>query len=367
MATYYVGIGGNDGADGTTWANRKLTLNGAEDIPVAAADTVIVGPGTYRETLTCDVNGSADNPITYIGDVTGEHTDGVGGYVRITGSDNDTTGARTKGIANVRTYRTFRGFWLDGATTSLLEFDTTATNGVIEECIFGGSPARADWPIFINGASPTAITIRRCVILPGTHGIYIYHSSDTAASSVLVENCLVIGCYYGVYCNNVSGVVIRNCTFMGSVYGVRTSSLAASSSITVNNSLISGNWQGMNASAAGEIVEDYNNVIANDTDRTNVTAGANSTAYIPYFLAAPLLSGYVFPAPPLGALAPWCGNRAIAGTSEAADDLYGVTRPTTSAKKSWGAVQYQPVERETTTTYDSSAASLEITNEGRAQ
>jgi hypothetical protein len=44
-----------------------------------------------------------------------------------------------------------------------------------------------------------------------------------------------------------------------------------------------------------------------------------------------------------------------------------VTRPTTSAKKSWGAVQYQPVERETTTTYDSSAASLEITNEGRAQ
>ncbi len=67
MATYYVGSGGNDGNSGATWALRKLTLNGAEDIPVAADDTVYVGPGTYRESLAVDVNGGAGTEIVYVG------------------------------------------------------------------------------------------------------------------------------------------------------------------------------------------------------------------------------------------------------------------------------------------------------------
>ena len=75
MTTYYVGSGGSDAADGLSWANRKLTLNGAEDVSVAAGDTVYVGPGVYRHTLTVDVSGSAGNIITYIADVTGQNTD----------------------------------------------------------------------------------------------------------------------------------------------------------------------------------------------------------------------------------------------------------------------------------------------------
>jgi hypothetical protein len=59
--------------------------------------------------------------------------------------------------------------------------------------------------------------------------------------------------------------------------------------------------------------------------------------------------------------------RAIAGTGEPTSDLYGVTRPATSAKKSRGAVQYQPVSRETATTYDSSAASLKLSDAGEVQ
>ena len=57
MPTYFVGSGGNDGNSGLTWALRKLTLNGAEDVPVIAGDTVIVGAGVYRELLTVDVDG----------------------------------------------------------------------------------------------------------------------------------------------------------------------------------------------------------------------------------------------------------------------------------------------------------------------
>lgn len=73
MTDYFVdALNGDDADDGLTFANAKLTLNGAEDVPVAANDTVYVGPGVYRETLTLDVDGSAGNPITYIGDISGE-------------------------------------------------------------------------------------------------------------------------------------------------------------------------------------------------------------------------------------------------------------------------------------------------------
>src|SRR3989304_7878159 len=58
MPTYYVGPGGNDGNSGLTWALRKLTLNGAEDTPVAAGDICWVGPGVYRELLTDDISGA---------------------------------------------------------------------------------------------------------------------------------------------------------------------------------------------------------------------------------------------------------------------------------------------------------------------
>jgi hypothetical protein len=51
----------------------------------------------------------------------------------------------------------------------------------------------------------------------------------------------------------------------------------------------------------------------------------------------------------------------------ATDDLYGITRPTTDSKKSWGAVQYNEPIRETTTTYSSSAASLKLDDAGEVQ
>ena len=62
MTTRYVGPGGSDANSGLTWALRKLTLNGVEDTPVVAGDTIYVGPGTYRETLTVDVSGTAGIP-----------------------------------------------------------------------------------------------------------------------------------------------------------------------------------------------------------------------------------------------------------------------------------------------------------------
>ena len=135
MSIYFVGIGGNDGNDGLTWANRFLTVNAAEDEPVVADDTVIVGHGVYREELTLDVNGASGQPITYIGDVSGELTDGVGGIVRITGSDDDQSSTRGRCInAAAKTYRTFRGFVFDMVTVSLLQASGGCNGWIIEDC-----------------------------------------------------------------------------------------------------------------------------------------------------------------------------------------------------------------------------------------
>jgi hypothetical protein len=368
MATRYCGPGGNDGADGLSYANRKLTLNGLEDTPVEAGDVCYIAPGTYREQLTVDVSGTSGHLITYIADVTGEHTDGVGGVVRITGSDNDQTAARTTCIiANGKDYRTFRGFALDGITSTANIYLYGGSNDwIIEDFTFNGNAA-LEYGVSISGATPTNITVRRC-IFRGSSGVIVSHSADTAASGVVIENCIMVACDYGVFCSNVNSVVIRNCVIYGCPdYPVNATSLASSTSITVNNCVIAHSYYGLYASAAGEITEDYNNIIGCQTARQNVSAGAHSTAYLTHFAPPLLLAGYVFPPAPFGALASWSPLRAIAGTSEAADDLYGVTRPTVAAHKSWGAVQYQPIAREVTTTYDSSAASLKLSDAGEVQ
>ena len=88
MTIYYVGPDGDDGNSGETWVLRKETLGGAEALSLVAGDIVYVGPGTYREKLTATHAGASGNPIKYIGDTTGEHTDGIGGKVHITTFDS---------------------------------------------------------------------------------------------------------------------------------------------------------------------------------------------------------------------------------------------------------------------------------------
>lgn len=369
MTIYYVGPGGDDGNNGTTWALRKLTLNGAEDIPLSAGDTVYVGPGTYRETLTVDQSGSSGQPITYIGDVTGEHTDGVGGVVRITGSDNDQTGTRSTCIwaPGTRAYRIFRGFWLDSGTAA--GFSVTGDSGswTIEDCVFGGFEGSGVYALYLEVNTPTNWTIRRCTFIGMYGAVYFTYSSDVTASNAIVENCLFMGCIYGVYCNNVDSVLIQNCTFIGGYYGVRANSLALTTYIIVQNCIAVGLTYGLAGSAAGEIHEDYNCLSANSNNTANCTSGGNSVAYVPHFLLPLLLSSMLFPPPQPGALAPWSQLKAFVGADERIHDLYGVPRPATAIKNSLGPVQYQPVEREASITHNSSPASIELSDAGRVQ
>lgn len=295
MTTYYVGSGGNDGNAGTSWATRKLTLNGVEDIPVAAGDTVYVGPGTYRELLTVDVSGSSGNPIAYIGDYDGSHTDGVGGVVRITGSDNDQTATRSYAIHdnNVqRNYRTFRGFQIDTTSSYCIYGQAAGTNWIIEDCVvfLGGAGGGAQ--LYVNGANQSAWTIRRCYFdYPASQGksIYFNHSSTVDNTEHVVQNCIIRGHGHNnavsIRVDRVGGVTVRNCNIANVRIAIGLSvALSAGQTLTVNNCILAACDLALYAVAAdGTFVENYNCFYVNSTDRTNVGTGANSVGYVPLF------------------------------------------------------------------------------------
>lgn len=370
MTDYFVGIGGSDASNGLSWANRKLTLNGAEDVPVAAGDTVYVGPGTYRELLTVDVAGSGGSPITYIGDVSGEKTDGVGGIVRITGSDNDTTATRTKCInCSTKDFRTFRGFICDLTTEENVDCDESSS-WILEDCHFGYSPTRA---VTFNGTTISDHIIRRCVFTNCLDALlFLRASSVNTNTNILIENCIFWGAKGDAIKNDrIGDVLVKNCLFIGiGDDGVDVSTSAGTGAgefTTVSNCILTGiDSNALEATVSGDIIEDYNSFYQNGTDRFLVSTGANSNTFPPLLSVPILLNGFVFPWNSL-VLSDFSQLVAIAGTGEATDDFFGATRPTTSAKKSWGPVQYSDFERETTTTRGGSTASVKLADAGRHQ
>ena len=341
MTTRYVGTGGNNSNDGLSWANRKLTLNGVEDSPVEAGDTVYVAPGVYRETLTCDVDGtSGAGVITYIGDYDGSHTDGVGGIVRISGSNNDTSATRTRGILCGKDYRTFKGFTFDYVTGYAIEVSSgAAANIIIEKCYFQpGNKAG----VLINTAT-TAVTIRNCYFDGCSTGINIIHSSTVDSSAIAVENCIFTNSTTSVSLTRYGGVTVRNCLFWGGTglgRGVyMPTSPAAGQTCTVNNCLFWGGYRAMEAGAAGFLVEDYNNIIAANAARVNVAVGAHSTAYP--IMADPrwffeMVNGGTMLTP--FDLASYSQLIDVAGTSSTTADLRGTTKQGT--QREWGALEY---------------------------
>jgi hypothetical protein len=367
MTTYYVGPGGNDANNGQSWANRKATLNGAEDVPVAAGDTVYVGPGVYRELLTVDVSGTSGNLISYIADVTGANTDGVGGEVRITGSDDDQTAARANAItATSKDYRKFRGFLLDTTSSNVISLATSCSGWIIENCRLQGNAASN----LINVAGTgTNNTIRKCVLLLARNrGVLFTHATTVDNAGHVIENCILLAgpVGAGVRTDRIGGITVRNCLFVSWNQAVQVgTALTAGQTVTVNNCVVCGNTTGFSATVTGEIVENYNSLFSNSTDRANTSTGANSNAYPPLF-ALPLLFDGIRMPQNLFEFSEWSKLRAIAGTGEATDDLLGRTRPSTSAKKSWGPTQYDDVSRNTGTVHAGSAA-LKLADAGRVQ
>ncbi len=337
MTTYYVGTGGNDSNNGTTWATRKLTLNGVEDIPVAAGDTVYVGAGTYRETLTCDVDGSSGSPITYIGDYDGSHTDGTGGVVRITGSDDDQSAARNYCVhVNQKNYRTFKNFTMDMASTALIY---SAGDYDIYENLY---LVNAKSCINYYSAS-TYQTVRNCYIESYNGSCVYYHSigNDVDTHSV-IENCVIktLNRATAIIMNRCSNSMVRNC-ILNSYIGIYVQNFSDSydNNVAYNNIFI-GCYNAINGMATTYgITEDYNTFYACNTVRSNCDTGANSITYPPLFDTRwffEMVNGGSMLTP--FDLASYSKLINVAGTSPTTADMRGTTVQGT--QREWGALEY---------------------------
>lgn len=354
MATYYVGSGGDNGNNGTTWALRKLTLNGAEDIPVSAGDTVYVGPGTYRELLTCDASGSAGSPISYIGDYTGANTDGVGGVVRITGSDNDQTATRARIIdISARNYRTFDNFILDMPTTDFVLM-STGTNITLKRLYLGGFPLSGYGLRYSYGGAPTGtnhlyenLYINASAQSPAI-SFFTTTTGDTAIAST-IQNCIIAGSnnYRAINIERVGGITIKNCLFLDCYTGVRlATNPTAGQSITANNCIFLNGTFGVYADSGTQLVEDYNTFWGVQVPRTNVSTGANSLAYPPLFDARwffELVNNTAGPNSPTQVISPfdlasYSQLIDVAGTSPTTTDMRGTSA--INSVREWGALEY---------------------------
>jgi hypothetical protein len=366
MTTRYVGPGGNNSNNGLSWENRKLTLNGVEATPVTPGDRINIAPGVYPEEFVCNVSGSSGNPITYVGDVTGEHTDGIGGAVRITGSDNNIAYTRNNIITcNGKSYRTFSNLQLDGAAQVALNILGASNNIIAEYLTF--LPPDGSYAQIYTGDS-TAVTIRNSIFYGGRGNcIHSFGSASVNNAGNLAESCLFVAGSRGLLTDRVGGWVVKNCTFVGLNEGVRVSTaLAAGQTLSVYNSIFMTVATAFRGTATAEVVEDYNYLSAVTTGYNTVTAGANTIAR-PALFSPPMLAAGIRFDSNMFELGEWCTVAAATGNGPAAADLYGVTRPTTNSKNSWGAFQFAPVQRATTQTQGGSAASVKISDAGAQQ
>ena len=345
MTTYYVGPGGNDGNSGETWALRKLTLAGVGDAGLHWGDVVYVAPGVYRETLTVAKSGSAGaSVITYIGDKTGEHTDGVGGLVRITGSNDDKTMTRSNCIlVDGFNYRTFRGFHLEGSTASACSMYGCKYCTFELSSISGSTKGVA----FDSTANSLANTVQNCYLgVIGNNVVTDYNGGVEAGNpGHLVQSCIIGpwsgGWIPGVRITKGGGFTIKNCAIMGGYQGL-LSDTTGHSPVYIYNSMIMCCTLGIQAQVVGDIVEDYNTFWGNGTDRTNVAVGAHSVSYPALFDTRwfpEVVSGKGRMVTPFD-LASYSQLLNLAGTAPPATDLRGAA--VIGAQREWGPLEYDP-------------------------
>jgi hypothetical protein len=284
MATYYAGIGGNDANAGTSWALRKLTIQAAVNVATNAGDSVIVGPGTYRETVTMGTSGSAGNVISLIGDYTGANTSGTKGVVRITGSNNDISATRAYCInTGAKNYVTVTGFALD--LVSSQHIVGTGTDVTVRRCYFGSGAGQS---IYVSGASQARWSIESCVFAfsGNSVGVWFAHYSNIDSAAHSVTNCIIVQAGVGVRTDLVGGIAVKNCVVGGGSGGIQYLGAAVPATpVTVNNCILFNMiaaW-GIIAQVAGQITENYNTLFNVANTRFNVTTGANSVTRPPLF------------------------------------------------------------------------------------
>ncbi len=304
MATYFVRKTGLDSNDGLSKGAAFLTIDKAANT-VAAADTVYVGAGVYREFVTIDTSGTSGSIILWIADVTGANTDDPGLVIISAYANELSTASRTACIDlnDGKQWNTFRGFIFTGGTTAAIN-DATATNNnyegiVIEDCAIIRGHLFSDFAIslaFNDGDAPTGagLRIRRCMVVGG---IYMTWDSNEVAVidfDVLIESCVFAGHALG----NINGagvrwdelgtgtfgkggVTIHNCIFNSYINAVRVDDgTQTTNPVDVRNCTFLYCQLALVklSSNDGALTSDYNTFLGVQTPYLNTTGGGNDRA-----------------------------------------------------------------------------------------
>lgn len=299
MATYYVRKTGNDGNAGTTAGAAWLTIGKALGAAgIASGDTLYVGAGTYRETVTVAMT-SATATTQIIADVDGSKTGDAGPVIWTAYTTNDTTAPAAAATLNLsgRDFLAFDGFYIVGGNSNPPCVDassTVSTDITFRRCTFL-SGAFANNLIRCVGTGGTALNwlIDRCSFTLYNNSTALYLTLPTVGgadydSNFIVQNTLCIAgmglaAFFvdtsGALANKPGGVLFYNNTIIGGQTAINFSGSSFSTSIQskIHNSILIGGSVGMASGAASQVIENFN-LIQATTARTNITAGANSVA-----------------------------------------------------------------------------------------
>lgn len=290
-------------------------------------------------------------PIYLIGDETGANTDGIGGIVRITGSDNDQSVTRNYGIlGESRDYWVIKGFQIDTVDIDCIRIDD-GTHITIED-VRTLSPDDTDSHIMLMGHIDMC-TVRRCALFGGKQawGITLSDTGHHKQQYNIFEN-IYAATYKPFQVDDYSNTVIKCCISGMNCEDFLTvpAGMVAGMSVFIHDCEIHyANNDGLLANALGDIVANWNNYWDNNNDRTNVgVAGATNTTVL-YIPELPMLfDGVRYPVrfyPP----SEWWSPAQYTGLYPANEDIYGIARPTIKTKRSLGPYQDFHVVRDTTT------------------
>jgi hypothetical protein len=251
---------------------------------MASGDTVYIGAGIYRDAVTVGFTPTATTSI--IGDVTGQFT-GDAGEVRWTAMTSEFSGASSAVPLNLNTKNflafsniVFQGGGGSAALSNLGGHDISFT-----DCAFFGY-ATIGITTTVNVASN--MTFDRCYFcFWGSIAAGLTITMPTSASAdydvnILIRNCLILTHNAGFILTGSGansfkggGVDIRSCTVISSSNAVTVSGANVSTSIpcTLYDSLC---VNALVANTLGQLLEDYNYLAYNGTQRSNIAVGTHS-------------------------------------------------------------------------------------------
>ena len=300
-------------------------------------------------------------PVYLIADVSGVNTDGVGGVIRVTGSNDDTAtpGLRGRNIgiyALIHDYWHIRGFTV---TTTQNAFFSDQCDMICIEDAVGVDNDRS----LLYAVDSTRNILRRAISL-GAYSAPIFEINQTGPISN--SQCLGEDLYaysgQGAWVHDVGGVTVKNMTMgFANDYALLVPGMQVGNAVFLHDSLIHYCWgtAAVEAAALGEIIENMNNFWQNTADRNANVANTGGVDTIHCHLPAlPLLTGrsrnpMLFFSP-----SQWDATRNAAGQYPANMDLFGVHNEVAQTRRSWGAMHNYAVYRSTTQTYGSFTGSL---------